>query len=57
MSYFVALMLGGLILVGLAWVSTSLDKLSKEMSRANDLKEAQLRSQGVSVPTPGPEIN
>jgi hypothetical protein len=57
MSYFVALMLGGLILVGLAWVSTSLDKLSKEMSRANDLKEAQLRSHGVSVPTPGPEIN
>jgi len=57
MSYFVALMLGGLILVGLAWVSTSLDKLSKEMSRANDLKEAQLRSQGVSVPTPDPEIN
>jgi hypothetical protein len=51
---FEAMVVGGLILAGLGWVSTSLDAISKQMRRANDLKEAEPRPKGGAVAAPGP---
>lgn len=54
MIYISAMVLGGFVLCGLGWVSTSLDAIAKQMSRANDLNEAELRSNGVAVAAPSP---
>lgn len=54
MIYLSAMVLGGFVLGGLGWVSTSLDAIAKQMSRANELKEAELRSNGVAVAAPSP---
>jgi hypothetical protein len=54
---FEAMVVGGFVLAGLGWVSTSLDGLVKQMRRANDLKEAELRSNGVVVAAPGSASN
>lgn len=54
MIYLSAMVLGGFVLGGLGWVSTSLDAIAKQMSRANELKEAELRSNGVGVAAPSP---
>lgn len=50
---FEAVVLGSFVMGGLAWVSTSLDGVSKQMRRANDLKEAELHSKKVEGAAPG----
>jgi hypothetical protein len=52
MVFFAAMFLAGFILAGLLLVANGLDRISKQMSRANDLKEAELRSNGKAVAAP-----
>lgn len=52
MVFFAAMFLGGLLLSGLALVAISLDKIATQMSRANDLKDSELRASGGAVVTP-----
>lgn len=52
MDYFAAVVVGGFVLGGLAWVSTSLDGIAEQMRRANDLKEAELYPNGAPGKTP-----
>lgn len=57
MVFFAAMFLAGFILAGLLLVANSLDRISNQMSRANDLKEAELHAKGGAVAPPGEATN
>jgi hypothetical protein len=48
-----ALILGGLILGGCTLIATRLEEIGDAVRRANDLKEAELRSRNVAITEPG----
>ncbi|WP_242201891.1 MULTISPECIES: hypothetical protein [unclassified Pseudomonas] len=52
-----ALILGGLIMAGCAFICIALDSIRDEMERANDLKEAEIRSKNFAATEPGSTSN
>lgn len=52
-----AVILGGLILAGCAFIAIALDSIGDEMERANDLREAELRSRNFAATEPGSTSN